>query len=85
MTHNEKTSLARGRVFPEEVGVSSRKLAALIEDFYQNDIELHSLMVLRHGKVAYESWRRRTDLRFRTPCIPSVRVSPAAAIGFAVE
>lgn len=84
MTHNEKTSLARA-VFPEEVGVSSRKLAALIEDFYQNDIELHSLMVLRHGKVAYESWASPYGSEIPHTMYSVSKSVTAAAIGFAVE
>ncbi|MBR2731322.1 MAG: serine hydrolase, partial [Clostridia bacterium] len=43
--------------FPEQVGVSSAELKRLIEDFDDQQIELHSLMVLREGKVALECYR----------------------------
>ena len=33
---------------PEEVGVSSVAIKELIEDFKKTDVEVHSLMILRH-------------------------------------
>ncbi len=43
--------------FPEQVGVSSSAISELIDDFERHGVELHSIMILRHGKVAYEAWR----------------------------
>ena len=43
--------------FPEEVGVDSKEIKALIEDFEANEDEVHSIQIVRHGKVAYERWR----------------------------
>ena len=38
--------------FPEQVGVSSKAISELLDDFERSGIELHSIMILRHGKVA---------------------------------
>ena len=43
--------------FPEQVGVSSKAISELLDDFERSGIELHSIMILRHGKVAFETWR----------------------------
>lgn len=71
--------------FPELVGVSSAALAAFIADLEKNDIEMHSIMILRHGKVAFERWRKPY-----APDIPHTMYSisksvTATAVGFAVE
>ncbi|MDR1465225.1 MAG: beta-lactamase family protein [Oscillospiraceae bacterium] len=42
---------------PEEAGISSLRLADWIRDLLQSNIEVHSLMVLRGGKVAFEAFR----------------------------
>ncbi len=70
---------------PEEVGVSSAAIKELIEDFKKNDVEVHSLMILRHGKVAFESWAYPF-----TPEMPHIMYSvsksfTSVAIGFAIE
>ena len=36
--------------FPEQVGVSSKAISELLDDFERSGIELHSIMILRHGK-----------------------------------
>ncbi len=54
----KKSSAIPRAAFPEEVGVSSDIVARLIEDIEANNIETHSLMIVRHGKVAYEQWRK---------------------------
>ncbi|MBR4727047.1 MAG: serine hydrolase [Clostridia bacterium] len=71
--------------FPEQVGVSSAELKRLIEDFDAQEIELHSLMVLREGKVALECYR--APYNHDTPhTMYSVSKSfTSVAIGFAVD
>ncbi|HBL40087.1 MAG TPA: hypothetical protein DDY98_00340 [Ruminococcaceae bacterium] len=71
--------------FPEEVGVSSSALADYIRDVEESGIESHSLMILRHGKVAYETWREPY-----TPDLPHTMYSVSKSIistaaGFAVN
>lgn len=41
----------------ESVGVSSKEIQCMIDDMKNQGVELHSLMVLRHGKVACEAWK----------------------------
>ncbi len=52
----EKFCLERA-VKPEDVGVSSAEIAAFLDEIEENDFNVHSFMVLRHGKVAAECWR----------------------------
>lgn len=84
MIKTEKTSIERAK-FPEEVGVSSRAIAALIKDLDESGIEAHSVMILRHGKVAFERWAEPL-----TPDIPHIMYSvsksiTATAVGFAID
>lgn len=71
--------------FPEEVGVSSEAIKNIIDEFRKSDVEVHSLMILRHGKVAFESWASPF-----TPDMPHIMYSvsksfTSTAIGFAIE
>jgi len=80
----EKTRLERAD-FPEQAGVSSRGILEFIEDLAKSGIEAHSFMVLRHGKVAFETWRDPY-----APGIPHTAFSisksvTATAAGFAIE
>lgn len=69
---------------PEEVGVSSAAIAEYIRDVEESGIESHSLMIIRHGKVAYESWRKPY-----APDVPHIMYSVSKSIisiaaGFAI-
>ncbi len=69
---------------PEEVGVSSAVIDEYLRDVEESEIELHSMMVLRHGKVAYETWREPY-----TPDTPHTMYSVSKSVistaaGFAV-
>ncbi len=81
----EKTPKLKRASSPEEVGVSSAAIKELIEDFRKSEVEIHSLMILRHGKVAFESWAYPF-----TPDMPHIMYSvsksfTSTAIGFAIE
>ena len=41
------------RVSPEKVGIHSQSIVEFIRQAQAEGIELHSLMVLGHGKVCY--------------------------------
>ena len=41
----------------EEVGISSKEVQLLAEDLIAGGMDLHSLMLIRHGKVACEVYR----------------------------
>ena len=44
------------RVTPEEIGISSRVLVEYLKRIKDADIEMHGLMIARHGKVCLEHW-----------------------------
>lgn len=72
------------RSIPEAEGVSSAGITQFIDAVNKTKNEMHSLMILRHGKVVAESWWApyRADLRHTMySCSKSFT---ATAIGFAV-
>ena len=70
---------------PEGVGVSPGALAALMRDAVENKLEWHSVMVVRHGKVAYENFRRPYSPNFPHVMFSVSKSVTSCAIGFAVE
>ncbi len=44
------------RALPTQVGVDPKAVLRLVEVFDENVGTLHSLMIVRHGKVAAEGW-----------------------------
>ncbi len=82
----EKKSLELPRAdFPEQVGVDSKEIKALIDDLEANNDEVHSIQIIRHGKVAYERWRAPY-----APDIPHTMYSvsksfTAIAMGFLID
>src|SRR3982750_3769048 len=44
------------RSTPAAAGVSSRSIAALLDRLRGQPVELHSIMVVRHGHVVAEGW-----------------------------
>lgn len=71
--------------FPEQVGINSREFQALLNDFEFNKIEVHSLMILRHGKVAWETHMAPYGRDVRQCVFSMGKVLVAIAIGFAIE
>ena len=69
----------------ESVGISSSVVAKMTEEMAYRGINIHSMMVLRHGKVACEAWSQ--PLNADTPhMVYSVSKSfLATAYGFALE
>ena len=70
---------------PEEVGVSSKAINDMLDDFKMSGVEVHSIMILRHNKVAYESWAYPF-----TPDTPHIMYSvsksfTSTAVGFAID
>ena len=53
MSTKEKISLKRAD-YPEQAGVSSKEIEAFIEDCKENNIEVHSLMIMSKGEVAFD-------------------------------
>lgn len=47
--------------YPEMLGVSSQQIAAYLDELEKSGLEQHSLILLRHGRIAYEaSWKPAT-------------------------
>jgi len=70
---------------PESLGIDSRAVLGFIDDCETNHIEIHSFMLLRHGRVAAEAWWNPY-----APEIPHTMFSfsksvAGTAIGFAVD
>lgn len=73
------------RVTPESVGISSRAVLDLLDAWYREGVEMHSFMLLRHGKVCAEgSWAPyRADTQHIMFSFSKSLTS--TAIGFAVQ
>lgn len=70
---------------PEEVGVSSAGIAAILQDYAERNIESHSLMIIRHGKVAYEAFRKPYGPDLAHTMYSVSKSVTATAAGFAVS
>lgn len=81
---NKNSGIPRA-AFPEEVGVSSDIIARLIEDIEDSGIETHSLMVIRHGKVAFEQWRKPYGPEYMHIMYSVSKSITSVAAGFAVS
>ncbi len=73
------------RSTPEAMGVSSEKINQFLQAVAQSKHELHSFMMLRHGKVIAEKWWNpyRKDLKHTMYSVS--KSFTATAVGFAVE
>lgn len=71
--------------YPEQVGVSSKEIEALIADFKENDIEVHSFMIMSEGKVAFETWADPYAPELPHAMYSVSKTFSSVAIGFAVS
>lgn len=70
---------------PKEVGVSSKVIKEFLSDAIEKGYEYHSLMVIRHGKVAVE-WYNEPYNKDTAQAVYSVSKSfTSTAIGFAIN
>lgn len=77
-------TFALPRSAPADVGIPAAGLHALLDALDQSGLELHSLMVLRHGQVAAEGWWAPYS-RNRVHLLYSLSKSfTSTAVGFAV-
>ena len=53
---SEETTLQLARSVPEEQGVAATGILDFIKAIEREKFELHSFMMLRHGKVIAEGW-----------------------------
>ena len=84
-TEIEKKISIKRASYPEKVGVSSKAIEALIDDFKQSDVEVHSIMVLSGEEVAFESWASPYAPELPHAMYSVSKTFTSAAIGFAVD
>lgn len=70
-------------VTPESVGISSEGILNFLESVKEKGIELHSLMVLRHGKCAAAGWWAPYHAEQMHHLYSFSKSLTAAAVGFA--
>lgn len=80
----EKLRLPRAAK-PEDVGVHSGVVEQFIEHIRHEGLEFHSLMVLRHGKVAAEWYNEPFDAKTKHVMYSVSKSFTSIAVGFAVS
>lgn len=73
------------RSTPEAEGVSSQGISDFIEAVSKSKHELHSFMILRHGKVVSEGWWNPYKSDLKHTLYSCSKSFTASAIGFAVS
>lgn len=73
------------RSTPEEQGVSSEAIAAVFEALDEGNYNVHSLMILRHGKVIAEHWWHPYAPEYTHAMYSSTKTFTAIAVGMAVD
>lgn len=76
------TALARVR--PEEVGIPPSAILCFMEDMTERNMNLHSFMLLRHGKVAAEGYYSPFHKDLRHPIFSVSKSLTSAAVGIAI-
>lgn len=71
--------------FPEKVGIDSAEIRALIDDFDDNNIEVHSLMLIRNGKIACECYRYPYCKEAPHTMYSVSKSFTSIAVGFAID
>lgn len=79
-----KTDLPRAAT-PEDVGVYGDVVEQFIEYIQREQLEFHSLMVLRHGKVAVEWYNEPFDAHTKHTMYSVSKSFTSTAVGFAVS
>ncbi len=70
---------------PESVGVCSKEVQAFIDECIEKGRELHSITVIRHGKIACEIYRDPFTPQHRHMMYSVSKSFTSTAIGFAVD
>lgn len=73
------------RSTPEAQGVSSESIAALFKALDEGNFQVHSLMLLRHGKVIAEHWWNPYSPELKHAMYSATKTFTATAVGFAVQ
>ena len=70
---------------PGEAGVSQQVLARMMQEIIDEGLEMHSIMAVRRGQVAYEDFRRPYGPREPHTLFSTSKSITSIAVGFAVE
>ncbi len=84
MTENKSNWLEHAKT-PEEVGVCSKEVQAFVDECIEEGRELHSITVIRHGKIACEIYRDPFKPQHRHMMYSVSKSFTSTAIGFAVD
>jgi len=82
-TLSSSTSLPRAP-FPEDAGVSSKAVLAFLKEVEDANLEMHSFMVVRGGKVACERYRAPFEPNYRHQMWSVSKSFTATALGIAI-
>ncbi len=80
-----QTATSLPRSTPEEEGVSSAGISRFIDAIEKSKNELHSFMILRHGKVIAEGWWDPYKSSLRHTLYSASKTFTSTAIGFAIS
>ncbi len=80
----EQTTAALPRSHPEAEGVSSAGILAFLDAIAHSKHELHSFMMLRHGRVVAEGWWAPYGAPFKHAMYSMSKSFTSTAIGFAI-
>ena len=73
------------RVTPESVGIRSKDIREFLKECYASGIQLHSFMLVRHGKVCAEGWYHPYSPDARHIIYSFSKTFTQIAIGFAEQ
>jgi CubicO group peptidase (beta-lactamase class C family) len=79
-----KRTSGLARSVPEVQGLSSRQILAFVEAVEKTNLGLHSLMIVRHGKVIAEGWWDPYKAELKHTLFSLSKSFTSTAIGFAV-
>ncbi len=80
-----QNSVSLPRSTPEAEGVSSAGIIGFIDAIGNSKNELHSFMILRHGKVIAEGWWDPLNPSLRHTLYSASKTFTSTAVGFAVS
>ncbi len=80
----EKFELTRAKC-PEEVGVDSKEIVEFFNDMAENNLEFHSFMVIRNGKVACEFYRPPFNAETPHSVYSVSKTFTSTAVGIAID
>ena len=85
MQVKEKVDWLERAKTPEEVGVSSKEVQAFVDHCMELNKELHSFIIIRHGKIACEAYREPLGREHKHMMYSVSKSFTSTAIGFAVS